>query len=106
MIDALDECSDPKTLMSHLTKISESAGEDLKIFVTSRMIDSVSASFTNCAIISPLEHTSADIDNYVLNEIKHRETGRLLEGTDTARSECEELEDRLMKILVQRAQGM
>lgn len=99
IIDALDECSDPSDLLSNLKEASTSAKSGTRFFFSSRMNVDVSEEFPECAKIDSGVESQDDIEFYVRTEVKGRKR-RLLHG------KAPELEDMLVEVLTQRAQGM
>lgn len=99
IIDALDECSDPLELLSNLNDIASSANSNTKFFFSSRMNVDIREEFPQCAKVEINSRSNQDIEIYVKTEVKTRKR-RLLHG------KAPELEDRLIKILTHRAQGM
>ena len=98
IIDALDECADPWTLLSSLKEISTNLSNTASFFFSSRMHIEVSKYFPDCITVGPGGNTE-DIENYIKNEmaIPHQ---RLLGGN------YPELEKRLSRVLTDRAQNM
>jgi hypothetical protein len=103
VIDALDECSAPNRLLTQLRKVWNST-DGLKIFFTSRLYVEVTApsAFPDAVIVrsgSGSDSTSEDINSFIRKELEH-------EGRRNVDVITEELAERMVKILTQRAQGM
>ena len=99
VIDAIDECAEPYTILRCLHGLIQNATDLLKIFVSSRSCIDVSAVFSDCYRVNiEGQDTSLDMYSYTANEVK--ESKRLLDG------KAPELEDRLIETLINHAQGM
>jgi hypothetical protein len=102
MIDALDECDEPKELLKALRDASRVRPGGLELLVSSRYEVRVKKKFSN-AVIVDLDQSLSDTDmiTYITTEVKDREKDeRILEGKHP------DLEDRLIEILCKRAGGM
>jgi hypothetical protein len=104
MVDALDECDEPKKLLNILRDASKITPDGLELLVSSRHEVDVRNKFPD-AVMVDLNQSSLNIYNemtrYIETEVKDLENDeRLLEGT------YPDLEDRLVEILCKRAGGM
>ena len=100
ILDALDECEKPYELLRALKRVAHSRTDQIKLFVSSRLnvhVDSVMILHRKINIQS--QGASKDMDIFLHTEVKQRDR-RLLKGR------YPELEDRLIKVLRGRAQGM
>ena len=104
VIDALDECEDADELLLHLKDVHRNP---VKFFFSSRNQVQVRKAFPNCAKLEldrQKDLILQDIKTYVISQVKERETlklgHRLLDG------EYPELEDTLIDVLSDHAQGM
>ena len=100
ILDALDECEKPYELLRALKRVAHSRTDQIKLFVSSRLnvrVDSVVILHRKINIQS--QGASKDMDIFLHTEVKSRDR-RLLKGR------YPELEDRLIKVLRDRAQGM
>ena len=102
MIDALDECDDPRKLLKNLRRAYEVAPDALELLVSSRYEVHVEDKFPHAVTIDVRSDLSkSDMDTYIDVEVYDRDKDdRLLEG------KYPELERRLVIILRQRAGGM
>jgi hypothetical protein len=102
MIDALDECDEPKELLRALRDASLVMPGGLELLLSSRHGVRVDKKLSN-AIILDLNRSVSDTDmiTYITTEVNDREEDeRILEGKHR------DLEDRLIEILCRRAGGM
>jgi hypothetical protein len=102
MIDALDECDEPKELLKALRDASRVMPGGLELLVSSRYEVRVDEKLSN-AIIVDLNRSVSDTDmiTYVTTEINDREEDeKILKGKHP------DLEARLIEILCRRAGGM
>lgn len=104
IIDALDECEDADELLLHLRNLY---GNTVKFFFASRHQVQVGAHFTNSTkreLDLSKNLTAREMENYVISQVKKREIlglgSRLLNGSHP------ELEELLIKVLINHAQGM
>ncbi|KAI0551501.1 hypothetical protein F4679DRAFT_582339 [Xylaria curta] len=102
VIDALDECDEPKELLKILRNISQMAPGGLSLLVSSRNSVRVQEKFDQLVEVDLAKSMNkADMYTYVVTEIKEREKDeRLLRG------EHPDLEDKLIEILLRKANGM
>ena len=107
IIDALDECEDYTRLLLNLKMVSKDAPKAIKFFFSSRTNVKLPEDFPTwekLELDSQKSLTVGDVKTYIETQVKDRETlgfgFRLLRGKYPA------LEDRLVKILTRRAQGM
>lgn len=102
MIDALDECDDPRELLRILRRAYEVTPGGLELLVSSRYEVHVDDKFPGAATIDIRGDLSeTDMDTYIITEVYDRDQDdRLLKGNHP------DLEDRLIKILHNRAGGM
>ncbi|KAK0124782.1 hypothetical protein ONS96_008663 [Cadophora gregata f. sp. sojae] len=104
MIDALDECDEPKKLLAALVKAFKVVPGGLELLMSSRYEVRVHEKFvdTPMAIIDLRSSVSeTDMYTYISTEVKEREDDERLLGR-----KYPELEDKLIKILCERAGGM
>lgn len=101
IIDALDECSDPLGLLSNLNEISTAVKSNVRLFFSSRMNVDVLEEFPECAKIEVIFESHEDIEFYVKTEVNSRRLLKKKENIDVS-----QLEDRIVKTLTRRAQGM
>lgn len=99
IIDALDECSDFYELLSHLEDILSSCEGKVKFLLSSRMNVPLKQTFPESIMIDVSLGSKEDIDFFIKNEMK-RNKGRL------AQCKALDLEDQMIEILSNRAQGM
>ena len=100
VIDALDECSNAPEVLLALWEIQKKSPADLKVFVSSRMNVEVLHYLPNCEKIHVDEDmNSQDIEVFVRSEVVNQQR-RLLDNKRP------DLESRLIRVLVTRAQGM
>lgn len=100
ILDALDECSDPSTVLAGLTEIYSKSESTVKLFLSSRMDVDVPCHFPNCHKIQiDAGKSSYDVEIFIRGEVNGQKR-RLLDGKRP------DLEDRLIGILTARAQGM
>ena len=102
MIDALDECEEPKDVLIALRDAAKDVPGGIELLVSSRYEVHVDEKFPT---VVPIDvNTSMDeieMITYIATEVQDRETDeRLLQG------EYPELEDELIEILRKRAGGM
>lgn len=102
IIDALDECDNPKALLKALRDASRDRPGGLELLMSSRYEVHVIEKFSNAVIVNLGQSVSnTDMITYITTEVKDREKDeRILEG------EHPDLEDRLIEILCKRAGGM
>jgi hypothetical protein len=102
MIDALDECDEPKELLKALRDTSSDMQGGLELLVSSRHEVDVYNKFPNAVIVDLVRSVSnTDMITYITTEVKDREEDeRILKGKHPG------LENRLIKILDERAGGM
>lgn len=102
MIDALDECDEPKELLKALRDASQVKPGALELLMSSRHEVRVDDKLSNAVIVDLGQSVSeTDMVTYITTEVNDREKDeRILEG------EHPDLEDRLIKILCRRAGGM
>lgn len=102
MIDALDECDDPKELLKALRDASRVIPGGLELLVSSRHEVHVDEKLPKAVIVDLGESVSeADMITYITTEVNDREKDeRILKGKHP------DLEDRLTEILCRRAGGM
>ena len=99
VMDGLDECSQPNHLLRALQEIWEKYPR-LKLFLTSRLDVDVGDVFPNIITVrSDFGKTSEDIQEYIRKELQRPERRNPKVITD-------ELAERMVTILTQRAQGM
>lgn len=99
VVDGVDECSEPMSLLRALHRIWK-AYPGLKIFITSRLDVDVPDVFSRITTVrSDLSKTSDDIEEYIRGELKRKERRN-------PKVINEELANRMVKILMERAQGM
>ena len=99
IVDAIDECAEPYTILRCLHGLIHNATDLLKLFVSSRSCIDVSVIFNDCYRVNiEGQDTSLDMYAYISNEVK--EGKRLLDG------KAPEIEDRLIETLIDHAQGM
>jgi hypothetical protein len=101
VIDALDECTSPSTLLRHLAKVSERS-QKVKLFFTSRdsgwISDSMSRYFPDSGEIRvDTSKNSKDIELFIGGELKKGRDLHII---------TEESATRLQKILIDHADGM
>lgn len=103
-IDALDECENADELLLHLKELPE---KSVKLFFSSRNQVEVRRWFPKCdkmELDSSKDLRAKEMETYVKTQVKDREKLKLgsclLKGTDP------ELEDRLIEVLLDHAQGM
>jgi len=102
IIDALDECDEPKKLLKALRDAFQDAPGRLELLVSSRYEVHVDEVFTNPVKVDiNTSMPETDMITYITTEIKEREKDeRILQGKRL------DLEDQLIKILCGRAGGM
>ncbi|KAJ5678666.1 Ankyrin repeat-containing protein [Penicillium macrosclerotiorum] len=102
IIDALDECDAPKTLLKALKDASEVIPGGLEVLVSSRHEVHVDEKIPNVVIINLTKSSSeTDMITYIQTEVNERDDDeRLLKGKHP------DLETRLIEILGRRAGGM
>jgi hypothetical protein len=102
MIDALDECDEPKELLKALRDASRVVPGGLELLVSSRHEVYVDKKFSNPIVVDLNESVpEADMIIYITTEVSEREEDeRILGGKHP------DLEDRLIDILCMRAGGM
>jgi hypothetical protein len=102
IIDALDECSNPKELLSRLHTIASKAPNKVKLCFSGREDVNVRDFFKGCTFVQINSGlTSSDVKFFVETEVKGRQGAlRLLGG------KYPKLEDQLVTVLCERAQGM
>lgn len=102
MIDALDECDEPKELLKALRDASRVMPGGLELLVSSRHEVHVIEKLSNAVIVDLGQSVSdTDMITYITTEVKDREKDeRILKGKHP------DLEDRLIEILCKRAGGM
>lgn len=99
VVDGIDECSEPISLLRALHRIWK-AYPGLKFFITSRLDVDVPEVFSRITTVrSDLSKTSDDIEEYIRGELKRKERRNPKVITEA-------LADRMVKILMERAQGM
>ena len=99
VIDGLDECSEPMQLLRSLHQVWKGSNR-LKIFLTSRLDVAVTEVFPKIKTIrSDFAKTADDIREYIRKELQWKERRN-------AKVITEELAERMVNILTQRAQGM
>ena len=103
IVDALDECEDADELLLHLKDVCRKSVK----FFSSRNQVQIDKAFPNCGKLELDSHkhlTVKDMKDYVNSQVKERDTlklgRRLLDGKHP------DLEDTLIKMLVDQAQGM
>lgn len=104
IVDALDECENADELLLHLRDLTR---QPVKFFFSSRNQVKVRKAFPNCANLeldSQKDLIMQDIQIYVTSQVKERETLKL--GRRLLDGEYPELEDTLIDVLVDHAQGM
>ncbi|PMD62296.1 uncharacterized protein K444DRAFT_339158 [Hyaloscypha bicolor E] len=112
VIDALDECSDPYSLMEALRMISDeltkcASAHSLKIFISSREEDRVTADFPNAICISiTQEETHKDMGSFIQNEISRRRAKINHRTQGESEQMTNDLAEKLRCILEGRAQSM
>ena len=100
IVDALDECEKPYELLRALKRVGDSSTSQTKLFVSSRLnVNVASVMIFHRKIDIQSQSASKDMENFLHTEVKQRDR-RLLKGR------YPELEDRLIKVLRDRAQGM
>ena len=100
ILDALDECEEPYELLRALKTIANSSTGHIKLFVSSRLnINVSSVLIPRSKIDIQSQRISNDMDIFLHTEVKKGDR-RLLKGN------FPELEDRLIEVLRDRAQGM
>ena len=100
ILDALDECEKPYELLRALKTIASSGTGQTKLFVSSRLnVNIASVLIARSKIDIQSQGTSKDMDIFLLTEVKNGDR-RLLKGN------FPHLEDRLIEVLRDRAQGM
>ena len=100
ILDALDECEKPYELLRAFRTIANSTTGHIKLFVSSRLnVDVASVLIPRSKIDIQSQRTSKDMDIFLHTEVKEGDR-RLLKGR------YPNLEDRLIKVLRYRAQGM
>ena len=100
ILDALDECEKPYELLRALQTIANSTTSQIKLFVSSRLNVNVASVLSHCGKIDiQSQGTSKDMDIFLHTEVKQGDR-HLLKGN------FPELEDRLIAVLRDRAQGM
>ena len=100
ILDALDECEKPYELLRALKRVVDSSTSQTKLFVSSRLnVDVASVMTFHRKIDIQSQSASKDMQIFLHTEVK-RGDRRLLKGR------YPELEDRLIKVLWDRAQGM
>ncbi len=100
ILDALDECEKPYELLRALKTIANSSAGQIKLFVSSRLnVNVASVVILHRKIHIQSQDTSNDMDIFLHTEVKERDS-RLLKGRHP------EIEDRLIEVLRDRAQGM
>jgi len=102
MIDALDECDEPKELLKALRGPSGAIPAGLELLVSSRYEVHVDEKFSNAIRIDLGKSLSeTDMITYITTEVNDREEDeRILKGKHP------DLESRLIEILCRRAGGM
>jgi hypothetical protein len=102
MIDALDECDEPKELLKALRDASLIMPGGLELLVSSRYEVHVDEKLSNAVIVDLSPSVSnVDIITYITTEVSDREEDeRILKGKHL------DLKDRLIEILYRRAGGM
>jgi len=102
LIDALDECDDPRELLIVLRHAYEVIPGGLELLVSSRHEVHVDDKFPNAVTIDVRSDSSeSDMDTYITTEIYNRDNDdRILEGN------YPDLEGKLVRILNNRAGGM
>lgn len=102
MIDALDECQEPLSLLTALRDATLVRPGGVELLVSSRYEVRVDVKLRNAVIVDLGQSVSkTDMITYITTEVKDREKDeRILEG------EHPDLEDRLIEILCERAGGM
>jgi hypothetical protein len=102
MIDALDECDEPKELLKALRGASRAMPGGLELLVSSRYEVHVDEKLSNAVIVDLGESVSeTDMITYITTEVDDREKDeRILKG------KYPDLEGRLIEILCRRAGGM
>ena len=99
IVDGVDECSEPMQLLRALHTIWKGFPR-LKILVTSRLDVAVTEVFSRITTVrSDFSKTSDDIKEYIQKELERKERRN-------AKVISDELADRMVKILTERAQGM
>jgi hypothetical protein len=102
MIDALDECDEPKELLKALRGPSGALLAGIELLVSSRHEVHVDGKFPNAVIVDfGKSESESDMITYVTTEVNDREEDeRILKG------KYPDLEGRLIEILCRRAGGM
>ncbi|KAF8857268.1 ankyrin [Acephala macrosclerotiorum] len=102
MIDALDECDEPKELLKVLRDASRVMPGGLELLVSSRHEVRVDEKLSNAVIVDLGQSVSdSDMITYITTEVNDREEDeRILKG------KYPDLENRLIEILCRRAGGM
>lgn len=99
VIDGIDECTEPMQLLRALHQIWSKFSQ-LKLFLTSRLDVAVSEIFPSIPTVkSDFAKTTTDIRNYIEEELNREDRRNVKVITD-------ELAERMVNILTQRAQGM
>lgn len=100
ILDALDECKKPYELLRALKEVANSSTGQMKLFVSSRLnINVASVMIFHRKIDIQSQGTSKDMEIFLHTEVKQRDQ-RLLKGR------YPDLENRLIEVLRDRAQGM
>ena len=100
IIDALDECSQPYSLLRSLQQVVENSAGRVKLFVSSPINVDVPDVLVDVARVNmQVQDTSSDLYAYVWKEVKGSKR-RLLKGREP------KLEDKIIETLNSRAQGM
>ncbi|KAE8446360.1 hypothetical protein EG329_012109 [Mollisiaceae sp. DMI_Dod_QoI] len=99
VVDGIDECSEPMQLLRALSQIWENFTQ-LKLFLASRLDVAVAEIFPRITTVrSDFSKTASDIRDYIRKELERTERRNAKVITD-------ELAERMVNILTQRAQGM
>lgn len=104
VVDALDECENADELLLHL---KNSHRKSVKFLFSSRNQVKVHNAFPNCGKLELDSHkdlTVEDMKTYVTSQVKERESLRL--GRRLLDGRYPELEDTLIEVLIDQAQGM
>ena len=100
ILDALDECEKPFELLRALKKIAHSSTGQIKLFISGRLnVNPANVLIPRSAIDIQSQSTTTEMAIFLHAEVKEGDR-RLLNGN------FPELEDRLIEVLSDRAQGM
>lgn len=104
IVDALDECENADELLLHLKEVCR---QPVKIFFSSRNQVKIGDAFPESEKLeldSYKDLVVEDMRRYITSQVRERDTLRL--GHRLLHGKYPELEDRLIKVLVDQAQGM